>query len=252
MYIVLFQPGVSGCQGRLPDDVDVVAVGEGFLPAAGWGDVGDGLLGGFGCTPGVGDVGIDGGVGFEDGVDDAPGFFDVVLAGEESSVAGHGVGEDALVGFHLLGAWVAAGFELDEFAGAVFVGWSDGDGEGDGHLGADAHADVILGSGLDEVGCRRAAQAGDELCAGGGEVFARADVEGDTIPAPGFDIEAEGGEGFDGGVGGDTFFVVVADELAADQVAGFDRWDGFEDFYFFVADGFAVVAGGALHGDVCT
>ncbi len=43
---------------------------------------------------------------------------------------------------------------------------------------------------------------------------------------------------------------MVADELAADQVAGFDRRDGFEDFFFFVADGFAVVAGGALHGDV--
>ncbi len=180
-------------------------VGQGCLPAAGWGDVGDGLLGGFGRAPGVGGVRVDGGVGFEDGVDDAPGLFDVVLAGEESGVAGHGVGEDALVGLHLFGAGVAAGFELGEFAGSLFVGGSDGNGQGDGHLGADAHADVILGSGLDEVGCGRAAQAGDELGAGGGEIFAGADVEGDAVPAPGLDVEAEGGEGFDGGVGGDAF-----------------------------------------------
>ena len=73
---------------------------------------------------------------------------------------------------------------------------------------------------------RGAAQAGDEFGAGDGEVFAGADVEGDAVPAPGFDLETECGEGFDCGVGGDAFFVEVADELAADEIFGLDGRDG--------------------------
>src|ERR1700754_3388248 len=71
------------------------------------------LLGNIGRSPCVEGIGIDWRVRCKDRIDDPPGFFDVILAREESGVASHGIRENTFVGFRLFGTWMTAGFELD-------------------------------------------------------------------------------------------------------------------------------------------
>ena len=84
-----------------------------------------------------------------------------------------------------------------------------------------------------------------------GEPFAAAEIEGDSGPAPVVDVEAEGYIGLDIRLGGDVFFLAVADDILSVDVAGsilasddaaFEVLRGkgadrLEDFHFFVADG---------------
>ena len=92
-----------------------------------------------------------------------------------------------------------------------------------------------------------------------GEALAGADVEGDSGPAPVFDLEAEGGVGLGLGARVDAVFLAVADDglavdgagavLAADGVGGVDGGDGLPDLDLFGADGGGLEGDGRLHGD---
>src|SRR5581483_5966151 len=164
-------------------------LGFGLVPAAGRED---GLIAG---APGVRLVASDGAGLVEDGVDNTPGFFDVVLASEERGVASHGVGEDTLVGFHVPWFRVTGGDHLDGAAAAVAFGVGCADPHRDGHLRTDAHAHVVLRTGFRvEAGGGRAAEARHDLGAGDGKVLAGANVERDAAPAPGVYGELDGGE----------------------------------------------------------
>ncbi len=112
----------------------------GVGPAAGRLDV---VVDFFGA-PGAGVVGVDGRVGFQNGVDDAPGFFDVVLAGELGWVAGHGVAEEDFVGLHFIGLGVVMREQFGLLADEGLAGGHHGDAERDVDVGADAEAQIIL------------------------------------------------------------------------------------------------------------
>ena len=74
--------------------------------------------------------------------------------------------------------------------------------------------------------------------------LARPDVEGHAGPAPRVDLQAQGGEGLDVGVGGDALLVPVAPVLAPDHVGGVDGRHGPEHLGPLVPQGLGVDATG--------
>ncbi len=110
------------------------------MPAAG-GSEESGELGG---APGAGFVIEEGhGVG-EDGVHDAPGLLDGVFTREEAGVAMEGVGEETLVGGHLVGGLVLGG-ELGGLTGEELARPFGIGAEGNDDLGAELEAVVVGG-----------------------------------------------------------------------------------------------------------
>ncbi len=206
--------------------------------------------------------------GFEDWGHEGPGGFDSVAVGEEGSVAEHGVEQETLVA---VGGGLAEGFGVaevhvdraDVHAGAGDLG---AEAEGDALVGLDAHGEDV---GLDAFAAfallvleeeqRRQLELDGDLGDALGEALAGADVEGNSGPAPVFDLEAEGGVGLGLGARVDAVFLAVADDglavdgagavLAADGVGGVDGGDGLPDLDLFGADGGGLEGDGRLHGD---
>src|SRR5204863_2540251 len=88
---------------------------DGVGPAAGWGER-------FGLcrTPCPWVVFVQRRAGLEHRVNDAPGFLDVILSGEQGGIARHRISEHALVGVHLSGAGMAAGQQFSEQVLRIF------------------------------------------------------------------------------------------------------------------------------------
>ena len=237
--------------------------------------LGEELVGFFGA-PGAGGVFAHGrwGVGFVpcglDFVDELPGVFDFVTTGEEGGVAGHGIEEEALVGFRagFAEAGGVAKIHFHRLHGEGLAGLFAEDAEGHAFVGLNADDEGVLAV-VDEF----AGGEGDLGWAfevdgdfGGffGELFADANVEGDALPAPGVDEETECDVGFGLRFRIDSVFLAVAragdaidgaggvlsaDDVLADGI-GADEWSkGADDFDFFIANGIGTQVGWRFHGD---
>ena len=248
-------------------------VGEGLEDAPGAAVAGEEGVG-FGGAPGAGLVGADGwrgGIivpsGFDE-IDEAPGAFDFVAAGEEGGIAAHGIEEEAFVGFR--GGFPEAGavmeVHFDGFDAEGTAGEFALHAEGDAFVWLDAN-DEDIGAELFGAFVKEDAGGIFELDGdfGGafGEAFSDADVEGDAVPAPVIDIDLEGDVSFGGGGGGDAIFGAVgfdggaadgadiilgADDIVGDIGRGHGA-EGADDFDFFVADAIGGEIGGGFHGD---
>ena len=216
---------------------------------------------GGGGAPGLGGVGMERGDGgglrpaVQNGIEEGPGDFDAVAAGEERGVALERVEQQAFVGVgqddvgeglavaevHLGGARFGDGVGDLGFEAQVdaFLGL-DADGEhvgGEGLVAAEAEHDVGRGLELD-----------DDRAGAAGHGLAGAEVEGDALPAPVVDAQLERGEGGRLRIARDAFGGAVAVVLAAHDVFEADGADVAEDLGLFVADGVGVERSGRLHG----
>src|SRR4051794_8726009 len=192
------------------------------VPAA---DVGDHLdrLGG---TPGVRFIFEDGGDRAQHRVDDPPRLLHVIFPREQGGIALHGLAQQPLVCAHLVAGRVMARQQLLRPAGHGLLGAHDHGPDRDRHVGVEAEPEIVgheLGGREDR---RWPAELGEHLGAREGQILAGPDGDGDTLPAPGMDLEPQGGEGLDLRVGGDPLLVAVAPELPADDPAGVERSDG--------------------------
>src|SRR5262249_2674900 len=97
---------------------------------------------------------------------------------------------------------------------------------------------------------RRPAQADHDFRAGYGQRLPGADVERHALPAPGVDVEPQGGKGFYLRIRCHAGFFAVPPELTADQVSRLQRRDGFQDLDFLIPHRFTVRSDGRLHGQV--
>jgi hypothetical protein len=165
--------------------------------------LGEELVGFFGA-PGAGGVFAHGrwDVGFVPGgldfVDELPGVFDFVTTGEEGGVTGHGVEEEALVGFRagFAEAGGIAEVHLHGLHGEGLAGLFAEDAEGHAFVRLDADDEGVFAV-VDEFAggegdLRGAFEVDGDFGGLFGELFADADVEGDSLPAPSVDEEAEG------------------------------------------------------------
>ena len=237
--------------------------------------LGEELVGFFGA-PGAGGVFAHGGwgVGFVPGgldfVDELPGIFDFVAPGEEGGITGHGVKEEALVGFRagFAEAGGVAEVHLHGLHGEGLAGLFAEDAEGHAFVGLDADDEGVFAV-VDEF-------AGGEGDLGGafevdgdfgglfGELFADANVEGDALPAPGVDEETECDVSFGLGFRIDAVFLSVAgagdaidgtagvlgaNDVLADGVWANEGAEGADDLDFFIADGIGAEVCGGLHSD---
>lgn len=160
------------------------------------------------------------GVGFVPGgldfVDELPGVFDFVTTGEKGGVSGHGVEEEALVGFragfaetggvaevhfHRLHGQSLAGLFAKDAEGHAFVGLNADD------EGVFAVIDEFAGSKGDLGG---ALEVDGDFGGLLGQLFADADVEGDALPTPSVYEQTKGDVGFGLGLWIDTVFLAVA------------------------------------------
>ncbi len=187
----------------------------------------------------------------EDRVDDAPLCFHHVLAGEERGVALHGVTEETLVRADLADD-IADGQELHVLAAHRFAGHLRTHPHGDGHVGAEAEADVVGVLAGEVVGMkdrqRRWIELDQHLGARYRERLACADVERHVCPSPACDAKAQRGEGLGLRIGSDPFFSVVSAELSQHDVGRDDRLDGLENAGAGVADLFGRAALRRFHG----
>ncbi len=122
--------------------------------------------------------------------------------------------------------------------------------DGNGDIGTDAGAHVIRLQIETLIHGRRLPQPDDDFGAGHRQALAGADVEGDAAPAPGIDLQLQGGKGFHLGIGGHSLLLPVAAKLPAHQVLRLQRRNGFQHLDLFVARRFAVGADRRLHGQV--
>ncbi len=135
-------------------------------------------------------------VGLQHWVDDAPGFFDVVLARKEGWVASHGVAEEQFVRLHFVRVGMMVGEQFGLLTDESFAGSHDGDAEREVYIGADAEAQVVLLKLGRADCCGGQAETRNHFGAFDREIFAGAKVERDAAPAPGIDFESQYGECF--------------------------------------------------------
>src|SRR5439155_1780789 len=82
------------------------------------------------------------------------------------------------------------------------------------------------------------------------QALAGSDVERNTFPAPGIDLQPQCDKCFRSGILCHAFFITVATELPTHEIGWLDRRNRFEHFYFFISERFAVVASGRFHREV--
>src|SRR5215510_12877195 len=82
------------------------------------------------------------------------------------------------------------------------------------------------------------------------QAFSGANVERNSLPTPGINIQAQGGKCFDFRVRRYTRLFPIPAKLPADHVLCIYWRDGLQDFYFLVADGLAIYSRGRFHGEV--
>lgn len=237
--------------------------------------LGEELVGFFG-SPGAGGVFAHRGwgIGFVPGgldfVNELPGVFDFVATGEEGGVTGHGVEEEALVGFRagFAEAGRVAEIHLHGLHGEGLAWLFAEDAEGHAFVRLDADDEGVFAV-VDEFGGGEgnlggALEVDGDFSGLFGELFADSNVKGDSLPAPSVYEETEGDIGFGLGIGIDAVFLTVAgacdaidgaggvlgaDDILADGIGADEGAKGADDFDFFIANGVGTEVGGGLHGD---
>ncbi len=81
------------------------------------------------------------------------------------------------------------------------------------------------------------------------QTLAGPDEERDAVPAPGVDVQTDGGEGLDVRIGRDPRLAPVAGELSADEVLPIERPHAPEGLHLLVADRLVIGREGRLHGE---
>src|SRR5579863_2452989 len=190
---------------------------------------------------------VDGRQGMQQRIDDTPGFFHVVFASKVARIACHSVAEHAFVSLHLFGAGAPAGNHLHGIAFQAFALSHDYGADGDGHVGTDPEAHIVLAGHM--AGKKRGwfAKGGKHFRTGCGQAFTRPNVEGHAFPPPRVDVEPKGGVGLGGGIGGYTLLLAISLELTANHLPWRKRRNGFEHLHLLVADGFTIDAHRRFH-----
>ena len=185
-------------------------------------------------------------------LDDAPGLFDDVLAGEAAGEAGERVVEEPLVG---LLALAECRCEVDRDVHVLAVemrSWRLGlKGERDAVTLAEAEPDQVAAGGraaaFVEQQARWFPELDDDLGCGGGQGLAGPEVPRHPGPPPRVDLQLGGSERLGRGVLVGTWFVAVADVLPADEVRRIDRAHRREDLRLLVLQEAAFRPDGRLH-----
>src|SRR2546428_4738715 len=117
-------------------------------------------------------------------------------------------------------------------------------------LGTEAEAKMVLCQNTVRNQCRRFAKLADNFGAGYGQTFAGPNVERNSFPAPGINLQFQSGEGFGLRVLGYSVLIAIAAELAAHKVLLLDGRNCFQHFHFLVAHGLAVGSDRRLHRQI--
>src|SRR6266436_5105322 len=99
----------------------------------------------FTRSPGTGLVFVDWCAGLQNRVDDAPGFFHIVLPGKQGGVSGHGVAEHAFVRIRLLCTGVVARQQLHLFADHLLLLIHHRQTECSRNVRTDAESKIVAG-----------------------------------------------------------------------------------------------------------
>src|SRR5262249_18282616 len=94
------------------------------------------------------------------------------------------------------------------------------------------------------------AQPNNDLRACYRQQLSSPEVEGDTLPAPGINIQSQSDEGFDFRIWRHTLFVLVSMKLAANNILWLQCANGLQDLNFFVADRFTIGSHWRFHRQV--
>src|SRR5262245_29665584 len=97
---------------------------------------------------------------------------------------------------------------------------------------------------------RRLSEPANNLGACHGQTLARANVERNSLPAPGVDLQFQCGKRFSLRSLPHPTLLAIAAKLAANQLLRIDRIDRSQDLYLFVADSLAVNSDGRLHREI--
>src|SRR5262249_26373997 len=148
----------------------------------------------------------------------SPGLFDVVLSRKERGVSMHRVSEHSFVRVHFVCVRKMGPDHL-RGCGVRLLSWRDdirADSKRD--VGADPEPAMIwLGAELPIQG-GRVPESHDDCRACHGEMLARADVKGHTLPAPGIDPQTQGDKRLDLRVRGHSLFRLVPAKLTSHDV----------------------------------
>src|SRR5271166_5330887 len=153
----------------------------------------------------------------EDGLDNSPCRLDRILTHEQLLVALHGVGEQALVGLHLIAAVVLHRRKFDRHGHHQRAGTLDTSTQAQLNVRPEPEAEVVTA--LDaHFAQRRLAQLNKYFSRGYRQALARADKKRNSRPTPGVDFQSHCREGLHVGVGRNAGLVTVTVELSADDV----------------------------------
>src|SRR5215831_21122865 len=122
--------------------------------------------------------------------------------------------------------------------------------KGSRDFGANAEAEVVLCRSTGWENNRWPAQTDHDLRGGYGQRLAGPNIERDTLPAPGIDVQLQRGEGFDFRARRHAILLQIATKLATDKILRLQRRNSFEYFNFFVPERFTIGSDRWLHRQV--
>ncbi len=180
---------------------------------------------------------------------------------------GHAIAQEALVASAVLDAKIVGVVEIHVHQAQLHqrAGNFRAEAERDAFLGLDVNHQAIglqiSYRGIAEQDKRGAAELDDDFRGAGGQALSRAQIKGNSGPAPIVDLKFKRDVRFGVGVGSDVGLVAVAGHalavddafavLAADGVSqdvfGHERLDGVQNFGLFVAHFVGVEGNGRLH-----
>src|SRR5262249_38760547 len=169
-------------------------------------------------TPGVRFICVQGSDVTENLIDHSPGSFDAVLTRKESSVATESIAEQPFLRRHFV-ARLMARDQLHLFADHRLA-WDLGPGvEGDEDIGAQTEADEIrlFGAGIKD-GLRRRFEFDHHLGRRDGHPFAHANIERNSSPTPGVDMQLDCCKSLDLRIARHALLIAIPAKLAAHDV----------------------------------
>src|SRR4029077_20042375 len=201
-------------------------------------------------SPRTGLVFVDWRAGLQHRVDDAPGFFHIVLPSKQGGVSHHGVTEHAFVSIHLLRPGIVARQQLHLFADHLLFRIHHRDTKGGRDVRTDTESKIVGDTTARWKDDGRLAQADDDLGARYWQRLPGPDVERHALPAPGIHAQLQSGKGFDFGIWGYPVFLPVATKLTANKILCLQRPNSLQDLNLFVAERFTIGSHRRLHRQV--
>src|SRR6267378_582369 len=187
---------------------------------------------------------------FQHWIDDAPRLFNVILTREQGSVSFHRSSQHPFISIHITGARRTARHHFSRLDGHLLARRQHHNPHSDCGFRTEPEPKMVLCQSTGRYQRGRFAEPANNFGARHGQTLPSSNVERNSFPAPGIDLQPQGGKGLSLRTLRYSPLVAVAAELAAHQLLLIDWGNRLQYLDLLIADAFTVGSDWRLHRQI--